>query len=193
MMKRLIQLVLTAGLLTSPALAQTTEPAPVTPAAIPAAIPAAAPPISNPFGVSLSAGLNPSALTVALDYDVTQNINLRFGISPSPQVLELSAAYAFRSTPDWRIYGIASIAYRFTPSPEVWARVVGTLGVGLESPLFLFWNSPNRPPIYNRLEFGISTLDETKIGYAYSYPGSTYTVTYPGPGVFFRFGTVIRF
>ena len=189
----MIQLVLTAGLLTSPALAQTTEPAPVTPAALPAA----AAPVSNPFGVSLSAGLNPSALTVALDYDITQNINVRFGISPSPQVLELSAAYAFRSTPDWRIYGIASIAYRFTPSPEVWARVVGTLGVGLESPLFLFWNSPNRPPIYNRLEFGISTLDETKIGYGYSYnqsyPGSTYAVTYPGPGVFFRFGTVIRF
>jgi hypothetical protein len=189
MMKRMIQLVLTAGLLVCPALAQTTEPAPATPAAVPAA----ATPVSNPFGVSLTAGLNPSALTVALDYDVTQNINVRFGISPSPQVLELSAAYAFRSTPDWRIYGIASIAYRFTPSPDVWARVVGTLGVGLESPLFLFWNSPNRPPIYNRLEFGISSLDETKIGYVYSYPGSSYAPTYPGPGVFFRFGTVIRF
>ena len=188
-MKRIIQLVLTAGLLVCPALAQTTEPAPATPAAVPAA----AAPVSNPFGVSLTAGLNPSALTVALDYDVTQNINVRFGISPSPQVLELSAAYAFRSTPDWRIYGIASIAYRFTPSPEIWARVVGTLGVGLESPLFLFWNSPNRPPIYNRLEFGISSLDETKIGYVYSYPGSSYAPTYPGPGVFFRFGTVIRF
>jgi hypothetical protein len=190
-MKRMMQLVLTAGLLSSPALAQTTEPAPEP--AKPALVATPVAPISNSFGVSLTAGLNPSALTVALDYDVTPNINVRFGISPSPQVLELSAAYAFRSTPDWRIYGIASIAYRFTPSPEAWSRVVGTLGVGLESPLFLFWNSPNRPPIYNRLEFGISSLDETKIGYIYSYPGSTYTPTYPGPGVFFRFGTVIRF
>jgi hypothetical protein len=188
-MKRMIQLVLTAGLLSSAALAQTTEPAPVSPAAVPAA----ATPVGIPFGVSLSAGINPSAFTVALDYDVTQNINVRFGISPTPQVLELSAAYAFRSTPDWRIYGIVSLAYRFTPSPEIWARVVGTLGVGLESPLFLFWNSPNRPPIYNRLEFGISSLDENKIGYAYSYPGSSYALAYPGPGVFFRFGTVIRF
>jgi hypothetical protein len=191
MMKRIIQLVLTAGLLSSPTLAQTTEPAPEPKQ--PALVVAPTVPTSNPFGVSLTAGFNPGALTVALDYDITQNINVRFGISPSPQVLELSAAYAFRSTPDWRIYGIASIAYRFTPSPEAWARVVGTLGVGLESPLFLFWNSPNRPPIFNRLEFGISSLDETHIGYAYSYPGSSYVPTYPGPGIFFRYGTVIRF
>jgi hypothetical protein len=190
-MKRMIQLVLTAGLFSSPALAQTTEPTlePKQPA------PVVAPTVatSNPFGVSLTAGLNPGILSVALDYDVTPNINVRFGVSPSPQVLELGFAYAFRSTPDWRIYGIASIAYRFTPSPEAWSRVVGTLGVGLESPLFLFWNSPNRPPIWNRLEFGISSLDETKIGYYYSYPGSSYVPTYPGPGIFFRYGTVIRF
>jgi hypothetical protein len=190
-MKRIIQLVLTAGLLNCPALAQTTEPVPEPKQ--PAPIVAPVVPTSNPFGVSLTAGLNPGVLTVALDYDVTPNINVRFGVSPSPQVLELSAAYAFRTTPDWRIYGIASLAYRFTPSPEAWSRVVGTLGVGLESPLFLFWNSPNRPPIWNRLEFGISSLDETKIGYYYSVPGSNYVPTYPGPGIFFRYGTVIRF
>lgn len=190
-MKRMIQVVLTAGLLSSAALAQTTEPAPEPTKQAPVVAPTV--PTSTPFGVSLTAGFNPGVLTVALDYDVTPNINLRFGISPSPQVLELSAAYAFRSTPDWRIYGIAGIAYRFTPSPEAWSRVVGTLGVGLESPLFLFWNSPNRPPIWNRLEFGISSLDETKIGYYYSVPGSGYVPTYPGPGIFFRYGTVIRF
>jgi hypothetical protein len=188
-MKRMMQVILTASLLSSPALAQTTEPSP----SVLAPVPTVSAPVSNPFGVSLTAGLNPSVLTVALDYDVTPNINVRFGVSPSPQVLELGVAYAFRTTPDWRIYGIAGIAYRFTPSPEAWSRVVGTLGVGLESPLFLFWNSPNRPPIWNRLEFGISSLDETKIGYYYSVPGSGYVPTYPGPGIFFRYGTVIRF
>jgi hypothetical protein len=194
-MKRIIELVLTVGLLSSAALAQTTEPVPEPKQPVPVVAPSAltSNPASNPFGVSLTAGLNPGVLTVALDYDVTPNINVRFGVSPSPQVLELGIAYAFRTTADWRIYGIASLAYRFTPSPEPWSRVVGTLGVGLESPLFLFWNSPNRPPIWNRLEFGISSLDETKIGYYYSVPGSSYVPTYPGPGIFFRYGTVIRF
>ena len=190
-MKRIIQLVLTAGLFTSPALAQTTEPTPTTPA--PVLAPVAAPTAVNQFGVSLTAGFNPSVLTVALDYDVTPNINIRFGISPSPQVLELNAAYAFRSTPDWRVYAIAGLSYRFVPSPEAWARVVGTLGIGLESPLFLFWNSPNRPPIWNRLEFGISSLNELGVSYAYSYPQNGYVAPYPGPGIFFRYGTVIRF
>ena len=188
-MKRMIQLFLTAGLLVRPALAQTTEPAPTTPA--PVAVPAPTP--VNQFGVSLIAGFNPSVLAVALDYDITPNINIRFGISPSPQVLELNAAYAFRSTPDWRVYAIAGISYRFVPSPEAWARVVGTLGIGLESPMFLFWNSPNRPPIWNRLEFGISSLNELGVSSAYSYPGGTYVAPYPGPGIFFRYGTVIRF
>jgi hypothetical protein len=118
-MKRMIQLVLTAGLLSSTALAQTTDPAPVTPAALPAATA----PASNPFGVSLTAGLNPSVLTVALDYDVTSNFNLRFGVSPSPQVLELGVAYAFRTTPDWRIYGIAGSLVSGGWDARCWARV----------------------------------------------------------------------
>jgi hypothetical protein len=190
-MKRMIP-ILIAGLLSCPALAQTTQPAPTTPAPTTPA-PVAVPAPVNQFGVSLTAGINPSVFTVAVDYDVTPNINLRFGISPSPQVLELNAAYAFRSTPDWRVYGIAGISYRFVPSPEAWARVVGTLGIGLESPFFLFWNSPNRPPIWNRLEFGISSLNENGVSYAYSYPNGTYVAPYPGPGIFFRYGTVIRF
>ena len=190
-MKRIIQLVMTAGLLSSPALAQTTEPAPESPAPIVAA-PATTEAVS-PFGVAYEFGINPFVSTIKVDYDVTPNINIRFGISPSPQVLELNAAYAFRSTPDWRVYAIAGISYRFVPSPEAWARVVGTLGIGLESPLFLFWNSPNRPPIWNRLEFGISSLNESGVSYAYSYPGGTYVAPYPGPGIFFRYGTVIRF
>ncbi len=72
------QVILTAGLLLSTALALSTEPAPTSPA--PVVVPAPTP--VNQFGVSLTAGFNPSVLTVALDYDVTPNINIRLGISP---------------------------------------------------------------------------------------------------------------
>jgi hypothetical protein len=192
-MKTSLRVFLTAAFLSSPALAQTTPAPEPTPAPVPTPVVAAVTKSAETtsFGISLTAGLNPGILSFALDYDLTDRINLRFGVSPSPQVLELDASYAFRTTPDWRVYGVLGVAYRFSTSPEAWSRVVGTLGVGLETRFFLFLTSSNPPPIWNRIEFGLSSLDETRVGY-YSYPGGPQPV-YPGPGVFFRYGTVIRF
>jgi hypothetical protein len=182
-MKRIIQLVLTAGLLTCPALAQTTEPAPESPAPIVAA-PAVTEAVS-PFGVAYEFGINPFVSTIKVDYDVTPNINLRFGISPYPQLIEAGAAYIIRNTPDWRLYGVLGIAYRFDANPALWARVIGSLAVGLEYPFGFGFPGASRPPIWNRIEFGISSLNDL-FGFSYSNQ-------YPGIGLYLRSGIVIRF
>jgi hypothetical protein len=182
-MNRIIQLVLTAGLLSSPALAQTTEPAPEFPTPIVAT--PAAPEAASPFGVAYEFGINPFVSTFKVDYDVTDNINLRFGISPYPQLLEVGAAYIFRNTPDWRLYGVLGLAYRFDANPALWSRVIGSLAIGLEYPFGFGWPGANRPPIWNRIEFGISSLNDL-FGFSYSN-------AYPGIGLYLRSGIVIRF
>jgi hypothetical protein len=181
-MKRMIQVILTAGLFSSPALAQTTEPAPESP--MPIVAPAVTEPVS-PFGVAYEFGINPFVSTIKVDYDVTPNINLRFGISPWPQVIEAGVAYIFRNTPDWRLYGALGLAYRFDANPALWSRVIGSLAIGLEYPFGLFWSGSNRPPIWSRIEFGISSLNDL---FGYSYSNS-----YPGLGLYLRSGIVIRF
>ena len=181
-MKRIIQLVLAAGLLSSPALAQTTPPAPETPAPIVA--PAATETVS-PFGVAYEFGINPFVSTIKVDYDVAPNINLRFGISPFPQLIEAGMAYIFRNTPDWRLYGALGMAYRFDTNPALWSRVIGSLAVGLEYPFGFGWPGASRPPIWNRIEFGLSSLNDL-FGFSYSN-------AYPGLGLYLRSGIVIRF
>jgi hypothetical protein len=183
MMNRIIQLVLTAGLLISPALAQTTEPAPESPAPIVAA--PAAPEAVSPFGVAYEFGLNPFVSAFKIDYDVTPNVNLRFGISPYPQLIEAGAAYIFRNTPDWRLYGVLGIAYRFDNNPALWSRLIGSLAIGLEYPFGFGFPGASRPPIWNRIEFGISSLNDL-FGFSYSN-------AYPGIGLYLRSGIVIRF
>jgi hypothetical protein len=181
-MKPIIQLVLTAALLSSPALAQTTEPTPESPAPI---VAPETPETINPFGIAFEFGINPTVSAIRLDYDVTPNFNLRFGISPSPQVIEAGAAYVFRNTPDWRLYGSLGVAYRFDANPALFSRVIASLAIGLEYPFGLFFSGPSRPPIWSRIEFGISSLSDL---FSYSYSNS-----YPGPGLYVRSGIVIRF
>jgi hypothetical protein len=182
-MNRIVPLVLTAGLLICPALAQTTEPAPQSPAPIVAA--PAAPEAASPFGVAYEIGLNPFVTSIKVDYDVAPNINLRFGISPWPQLIEAGVAYVFRNTPDWRLYGVLGLAYRFDSNPAPWSRVIGSLAIGLEYPFGLGWPSASRPPIWSRIEFGISSLNDLAF---YSYLNE-----YPGIGLYLRSGIVIRF